>query len=237
MHHRLLMNLVEPVSPEMLGSAMSTSATLGITIFLGSVLGGFYFLDVLRRWKSVDSQIDELEHLLHDVTSIQEAHADTIQEYDQRIREKKDYDASEEIQEGKHQAWRGIYHSMYRKIEITIWRQKYSTVQKNQDWTAWDSTDNASTVVRDFYLGNSQPDFQWTVVATENFLSGTVSETLVNGWDSIIKIQITMTMPSKESLLEFTTQEYYNGSPTWNLALKKVVDEKLIEWSRILIDA
>jgi hypothetical protein len=174
---------------------------------------------------------------MHDVTSIQDAHADALQECDQRIREKQDYDSSDDVQHGKYQGWVGIYTAMNRNMQITILREKYSTLQKNQEWVAWDGSANASTVVRDFYLGNSDPDFSWNIVETDTSLLFQVAETLVNGWDSVIKIQITFTLPAKESLLEFTEQEYYNGSPTLNLALKKVIDKKMVEWSRILIDA
>ena len=229
--------LMEPLSPQMIGGEMSASTSLGLTIFIGSVIGGFYFMDILRRWKSVESRIDELEHDMHDVTSIQDAHADALQECDQRIREKQDYDSSDDVQHGKYQGWVGIYTAMNRNMQITILREKYSTLQKNQEWVAWDGSANASTVVRDFYLGNSDPDFSWNIIETDTSLLCQVAETLVNGWDSVIKIQITFTLPAKESLLEFTEQEYYNGSPTLNLALKKVIDKKMVEWSRILIDA
>lgn len=216
---------------------MPSSVALSLTLFVGAVLGGIYFIDEVRRWKAVGARVAELEESMYDALALQETHTDTLQEHDQRIREKKDYDSTEDVEEDKYQAWHGIYHDMFRKVEVTIWRDKCSTIQKNQEWIAWDKNPNASTVVRDFYLGNAKPDFEWDVVEGDHFFSGTVSETLVNGWDSIIKIQITSMMPSKDSLLEFTKQEFYNGSPTWNLTLKKAIDEDLLEWSRILIDA
>lgn len=234
LHSFYTMNLIEPLSPE-ITKEMPPSVAFSLTLFIGAVLGGVYLIEEIRRWKSLETRVTELEETCHETTVLQDSQAETLQEYDQRIREKKDYDSSEELEQDKYQAWYGLFKDMGDKVEIHIYREKCSTIQKNLDWVAWDKTPNASTVVRDFYLGNSHPDFSWNVQEIEDHISGTVSETLVNGWDSIIKIRIT-TLFSKKSLLQFVHQEEYCGNTSWNLVLKTMIDKNLIEWSRILID-
>jgi hypothetical protein len=235
-HFFYIMNLIDPLSQQGISKEMPSSVAFSLTLFVGAVLGGIYLVEEIRRWKSVETRVSDLEESYHDMSSLQESQAETFQEYDERIREKKDYDSSEELEGTKYQAWHGAFEDMYRNTDILIYREKCSTIQKNEGWLAWDKTSDASTTVRDFYLGNSNPDFDWQVQNLDTSLCGTVSETLVNGWDSVIKIRITTTVPSEKYLLEFLQKDSYEGNLSWNLALKKAVDEKLITWSRILTD-
>ena len=231
------MNLIEPIPEQLMNKDIPPSLSISITLFIGAVLAGYYCVDLLKRWKETDTQINEIQTKVQDTESMLEAQADTIHELDQRIREKKDYDDSEEIQEGKYQAWKGFYHENYRKCEIKIWREKLSSLKKNQEWTAWTGEKDSSITVRDFYLGNLHPEFQWTLDEGDTYFIANVSDTFVNTWDSVIKIVICQTFGSKEDVLQFTEQEYYNGNLTLNLALKKYIEIGSIQWSRVLIDS
>ncbi len=233
------MNSIESLQIESMANDTSPQVVISLLLFFGSALAGIYFSDWIKRNIEVEKRVTELERTVHEHDVAREVQTHLFQEHDQRIREKVDYDESDEIEEKKYQGWKGVYHENYRKVEITIWRVKLSTVKKNQEWLSWDNQPNASTIVRDFYLGNSNPDFKWEITETEAMLQGKISETLVNGWDSIIKIEVTMTAPSKESLLELARQtdssEIYTQI-VWNEAFKQILNKNEIHWCRILLD-
>lgn len=231
------MNLIEPLSQQVIENDIPPSVAVSLTIFLGAVLGGYYFIDLVQRWKTVETRIDELETIVHETDTMLVAQADTIHEHDLRIREKQDFDETDELEEGKYQAWKGFYHGNFQKCEIRICREKISTFKKNQEWTAWSNGKDSSTTVRDFYMGNLHPDFHWTYEDTETYFTAKVSDTFINGWDSVIRIDITFTFPSKQELLQFIEQEHFNGNPTINAAFQKYLEKEYIIWSRILIDA
>lgn len=228
------MNLIEPLSQEVVSRDMPPSVTASLTIFLGAVLGGFYFFDWLQRWKKTEEKIQEIEQRLHETTSMVEAQADTIHEHEQRIREKQDYDETDETEEGKYQAWRGEYHQEYRKVEIHLWREKLTKIKENQGWVAWAGQKDGSTTVRDFYLGNEHPEFQWDVEECAYFYTTKVSETFVENWDNVIRLDITMTFVSKQDVMDFLDTSEFWPNLTMNLALKKVLESKDLSWKRVL---
>lgn len=133
----------------------------------------------------------------------------------------------DEVELGKNQAWQGLWTEDDFTLSITIWRQKDSTVRKNEEWMEWNGEEDASCTVRDFYLGNSTPDFLWSVEESETEAVGRVSETLINGWDSVIQVRIRSVGPSK------TTIEEKFGS--FNGLLKHAIASKSIEWSRQIL--
>jgi hypothetical protein len=230
------MNLIEPLSQEVVSRDLPPSVTASMTVFLGAVLGGFYFFDWLQRWKKTEEKIQEIEQTVHETTTMVEAQADTLQEHDQRIREKQDYDETDELEETKYQAWRGEYHQDFRKIEIMLWREKLVTIKENQAWVAWSGEKDGSTTVRDFYLGNLNPEFHWEIREGDYYYILRASETFVESWNSSIQLEIFMTFGSQQSLLEFSGHTYFNGNPTFNKALKQVLESKELQWSRCLKD-
>ena len=231
------MNSVEPFLQEAIDRDMSPTATLSFTVFLGAAMGGFYLLDLFQRWKKTDERVAGLEEKLNEVASLQDGQAETLQEHDQRIREKQDYDESEEIEEKKYQAWRGECQQEYGKVEINLWREKETKVKENQAWVVWNGEENGSTTVRDFYLGNLHPDFQWEIREGSYYYIAKASESFVENWDNVIRLDIYITFDSKEHLLEFSEQTYFNGNPTINLTFKKFLEANCIQWQRVLVDA
>jgi hypothetical protein len=222
---------------ETMSRDMSPTTTLALSFFITSFLTGFYIYDIIKRNKSTEDRLMELEHVVHETASLQDSQSDTLREYDERIREKKDYDETEEIEEGKYQAWMGFLEDPKMPLTLTIWREKCSTAKKNLEWTTWDGTQDGSCVVRDFYLGNSNPDSSWILqFPSAHTVHAEMYDTLINGWDSVCKIRIFLTA-SKEDILQFISQSEFEGSKTLNLVVKKSIEGELIRWSRILIDA
>lgn len=233
------MNTIEPLTTKMIQP--DPSSHIAVSLFCSILFFGFYYLDLWKKNIAMQTKIitlDENVSALHTKLDefIQEQE-DVVLEQSHRLREKKDYDESDEVEEYKYQAWKGFYDETSRKMEITIWREKTSTIRKNQEWVAWDGENDGSCTVRDFYLGNGSPTFEWSFEPIEGMFRAKVNDIMVNGWDSLIKIDITFTLPSRESLLDFLSEKYYNGSPTLNTALQKLVKENKIKWSRVLIDA
>jgi len=222
---------------EMISRDLSPMTSLALTIFFTSFLTGFYIYDIIKKNKATEDRLTELEQVIHETATLQESQSDTLREHNERIREKKDYDESEELELHKYQAWSGFLKESKIALTFMIWREKFSTVNKNLDWTDWDKSQDASCVVRDFYLGNSNPDFSWILGSTsQDTIQAEMLDTLINGWDSVSKIKIILTA-SKENVLQFVSQQEFEGSKTLNLVVKKSVEDGLIEWSRILIDA
>lgn len=225
-----------PDQQEILTQDMAPTTTLVFSLFFSSAVVGFYLYDLFKQSKATNSRLEELEHVVHETTTVQEAHADIIHEQDLRIREKQDYDEMDELEHGKYQAWIGSSKSL--ALTVRIWREKISTKKKNLEWTSWDNTPDGSCIVRDFYLGNSNPDFSWIVQPSSDLkpMQAIMKDTLINGWDSVCKIEITL-LANEKNILQFVNKEIFEGSKTCNLVLKKCVDDGLIVWSRILLDA
>lgn len=189
-----------------------------------------------KKSDTTEKQLKATIEKVVDMLDVQEVYTESLEELDIRLREKKDYDDSEEVEEGKYQAWKGVYSSEAVEYSVVIAREKESTVKKNQEWAAWSGQQDGSCTVRDFYLGNAHPEFSWDIESTTDLVQkASVSDTLINGWDSVIKITMSI-VTTEENLLQFTSSEYYNGRTTFNAALKKLVDGNHIEWSRVLID-
>jgi len=231
------MDSIEPLSKEMLEREMTPSASLSFALFFGVALSGFYFYDLLQRWHKTDEHVSQFDTKVQKLCMIQDAQTDVIEEHEQRIREKKDYDESDEVQHDKYQAWKGEYFDEPRKVEISLSRKKETTLKENQEWIVWEGESNASVTARDYYLGNLNPDFQWEIREGEDYYILVAMESFVESWNSVILLEIFMTFPSQQSLLEFTEQTSFNGNPTINLALKKYLEEKKLRWQRVLIHA
>lgn len=217
---------------------MSTSATLALAFLFSVTLTGLYFFDMNSKFQKLEKKVNDVEYTGQETLALQETHTDTLQEHHERIREKKDYDETEELEEGKYQAWSGFLLNSNINLTLRIWREKESTVKKNQDWLNWDRTVDGSCIVRDFYLGNGNPDFSWILRScseTSETVAAEMRDTLINGWDSVCKIEILL-LGKKEELLSFVERDTYEGSETCNLVVKKAVEREQIQWSRVVIE-
>ena len=213
----------------MVSKDMSSYSILVSTIFLGACIGGIYIYDLIKK-------SNNLEKIVYETAAIEEGQIAILEEHDQRIREKKDYDETDEIEEDMYQGWSGRYYVDDLKITITLWREKLSTIKKNQEWKAWDGKRDGSCVVRDFYLGNSNPDFQWKTITLGGIYSGLATETMVNGWDSVVKLEILACGSTKESIVSYMKgDEEKSDNHLFNSFLKRAIDENVIEWTRSLI--
>lgn len=227
------MSLLEPFDVQM---NPTSSTSFAFSLLVSSCVASWYIYSLYKKSDTTDQQLKATIEKVVDILDVQEVYTESLEELDTRLREKKDYDDSEEVEEGKYQAWKGVYSSEAFQYTVMIAREKESTVKKNQEWAAWTGQQDGSCTVRDFYLGNTHPDFSWDIKSTvDPMYEASVSDTLINGWDSVIKITMTIAT-TKEDLLEFTSSQHYNGNPTLNAALKKLVDGNHIEWSRVLID-
>jgi hypothetical protein len=230
------MNTIEAFPSQILEREMNQSMSFAIAMFLGAAVGGYYLADRVKHWNAIEKRVDELVSSVHDTEILEEQNSESLREMEARIREKQDYDESNEIEEKKSQAWKGIFNQEGKQLVVTLWQEKECTIKQNQEWIAWDGQDNSSTVVRDFYLGNLHPEFLWSLDESGVSLVASVDDTFVNGWDSVIKIKIFMSLASKQTLLEFVEQAHWNGNPTLNSALAKMLESGSIAWNRVLID-
>jgi hypothetical protein len=226
------------IEQEMIPRDIPVSASISLTLFFGAALCGLYVFDLWKRVKQTESDLKEIRDTCTDVKEHQTIQDDTLEEYDQRIREKKDFDESDEIEEMKYQAWDGSYKGNEFIFTVRIWREKESTLKKNQEWVHWDGKEDSSCIVRDFYLGNSNPDFTWIFhhFSESDAVRAEMHDTLINGWDSVLKIRIYLDARAKSDILQFVSESVFDGNQTANKVLKKCVDDNLFMWSRILIE-
>jgi hypothetical protein len=220
---------------EVISREMPPTLSAGISLFIGAFMTGFYLYDVYLKQKDNEKKLKEGAERITELEATQDLHDQTLQEHEIRFREKKDYDESEEVEEGRYQAWKGETSLANVHMFIKIVREKNSTVKKNQGWIDCTATEDGSCVVRDFYLGNSHPEFHWDVVSTETTFQANVSETMVNGWDSIVKLSIDVLSDNLSDLSSYLKKETDDVQVLCNAYLKKMIDSKLIDWSRILI--
>lgn len=213
-----------------------------LSVFITAFTGGWYLYDVYLKNKATEERVQELEETIDELNTRLEVHADTLHEQDQRIREKKNYDEADEVYEGIYQAWKGFYERRNPEtnesdfeIKIQVWREKISTVGKNQEWVGWNEEYDTSCVVRDFYLGNSNPEFQWKCLEGTTFVAET-SDIFINGWDSTIKLRVTVKAADKNKLVSFVSDKSFDTDKTMNKVLKECINEKRIKWSRVLIE-
>ena len=222
------MNLIEPIVQETMTSRdLSPLSTLTLSLFTTTCVVGWYLYSLVKKTEVLEGRLQATIEKTHEVMDVQDVHTESLHEYSHRLREKKDYDETEEIQEGKNQAWKGVCEQESVTTEILIWREKNSTLKKNQEWLAWDGERDAACIVRDFYLGNSDPSFSWILNPTPPSFSAQMLDTMVNGWDSVIKIKIQITSEKE--------QPKFVGSDSMNAYLKSLLIDNAIQWSRILL--
>lgn len=209
---------------------MSSTVSLAWSILLGSTLGGWYLYDLYAKQKTLEQQVSDTSGHLDQLDAVQRTQSEVLCEYEQRLREKDDYDPDEEVEPDTYQAWKGVTLAGEQpSMAVTLWREKLSTVAKNREWKSWEEEVDGSCTVRDFYLGNLNPDFTWKLTEAEGVLCGSVRETMINGWDSVVKLKIDVicdsdVLPDPSSL-------------ALNQLLKRFSEQNTILWSKDLIRA
>ena len=133
---------------------------------------------------------------------------------------KKDIDVDDMVQEDMYQAWSGSFADGEDSLLITIVRQKENLKRKNDEWIGWDQSNDASVTARDFYLGNQDPSFSWTLQKRDDDTHAFVKETMMDGWNSVIYMKLDAFLKEKENVNEF---------------LKRLLCEEEIEWQKILM--
>ncbi len=236
------MNLIEPFEHQGMISKDAFSS-LALTFLFSSCTAGWYLYYLCKKVDSLEQKLAKVDTDVYVLQEEQIVQTNTLEDYDQRIRQKQDYDEGEDLEEGKYQAWQGLFQKDDIRFKIYIWREKLSTKNKNQEWIAWnkkeenDEKDDSSVIVRDFYLGNSNPEFKWLLESdSKDLYRLVVKDTMINGWDSVIKIEITLSCTQKEHLAEFIGAKEYQYDKTTNSLLQKCIQDKSIEWQKILMD-
>jgi hypothetical protein len=236
------MNLIEPFEHQGMVSKDAFSS-LTLTFLVSSCTAAWYLYYLCKKVDSLEQKLAKVDTDVYVVQEEQIVQTNTLEDYDQRIRQKQDYDEGDDLEEGKYQAWQGLFQKDDIRLKVYIWREKCSTKNKNQEWISWnqmeetDEKEDPSVVVRDFYLGNSNPEFKWLLESdSKDLYRLVVKDTMINGWDSLIKIEITLSCTQKEHLAEFIGAKEYQYDKTTNSVLQKCIQDKLIEWQKILID-
>lgn len=135
---------------------------------------------------------------------------------------KKDLDEEEELEENVCQSWTGTFADGDDSLFITILREKYTSKKKNKEWIDWDESNDPSVVSRNFYLGNSDPSFDWIVTKRDTDTQATVRDTMTDGWNSLVHLKLKAFVKDEKT------------SEEMNAFLKKLIQEDKIEWSKTL---
>lgn len=138
---------------------------------------------------------------------------------------KQDIDSSGEIEETVYPSWSGSYADGEDSLLITIVRQKFCSKKKNDAWVSWDGADDASVVSRNYYLGNSDPSFDWNIQEREFDTKATAKETMTDGWDSLVHIKLTA----------FVNKSIQTSTDV-NTFLKRLLEQNRIEWQKTLVE-
>lgn len=148
--------------------------------------------------------------------------------FDQKIKRleatKKDFDMLETIEPDMYQSWLGSFTDGSTCVLVTIVWKKCNTAKSNVEWLNWDKSEDESVINRNFYLGNTDPSFDWSI--SENGLShmkAEVNDMLTDGWNTLIQYKITAFIQESKTNDEL------------NALLKKLILQGQLEWERSLI--
>lgn len=138
-------------------------------------------------------------------------------------KEKKDIDEEEVIEEDVYQSWSGAFADGEDSLLVTLVRQKVHTKKKNTLWVDWDETSDSSVITRNFYLGNTNPTFSWSLEKRESDTKAVAKDTMVDGWESVILIHLSAFVKEVDSSNEM------------NEFLKELLEQEKIEWQKTLL--
>ena len=136
---------------------------------------------------------------------------------------KQDINEDDILDENMYQSWAGTYGDSEESLIITVLRQKVCSKKANRAWLDWDGSSDASVISRNFYLGNSDPCFVWTVTQRETDTKATVKETMTDGWNSLIQVKLAAFVK------ELSTSDQFNAF------VKKLIEEDKIVWKKSLL--
>jgi hypothetical protein len=201
----------------------SETSPFAVVLAIGCIVAPMIFGAFFAQ--RMQAKVDDLEMLLLDTHRTQEQEHEHVNDLFVKteslatkveLNAKKEYDPDEELEEGVYQAWYGFSQIDDAIVLIQLWREKEGTYKANKKWMDASGVEDASCIVRDFYLGNGSPEFQWGLREDQ----AAVSETMVNGWSSVVRLEIRC-----------------KGVPVdqCNQYLKSVLQKKLLHWSRSTI--
>jgi hypothetical protein len=121
-----------------------------------------------------------------------------------------------------YQAWLGTYENSLTNLKITMIRNKKTDMKKNKAWMSI-SGEDASVITRNFYLGNSNPSFTWKLYQEGLNWMAVAEETIVDGWNSIVKLTI-----------EFRFQESKTQDEVTEV-FTNILETNSIEWKKTLV--
>lgn len=136
------------------------------------------------------------------------------------ILQKQKLSSSEEAR--MYQAWVGTFQDSLSSVVIRMIRKKKTTMEKNQAWLS-SSGEDASVITRNFYLGNSDPNFDWKISQEGLTHVAVAEEIIVDGWNSVVQICI-----------EIRLQENRSEEDIAKL-FKTIVNDKKLHWKKTLI--
>ncbi len=136
---------------------------------------------------------------------------------------KKDIDEDDATEPNVYQSWSGTFADGENSLVATIVRMKSTTRKKNNEWMEWDGSNDASVVTRNFYLGNLDPSFTWTIKQREFDTEAIAKETMVDGWNSVIQIKLTAYVKNPWTKKEL---DYF---------LKYLFQDERIEWQKTIL--
>lgn len=138
---------------------------------------------------------------------------------------KQDVDDSSLLDKTVYQSWSGTYADGEDSLVVTIVKQKFCSRKENEEWLDWDGSEDSSVITRNFYLGNSNPSFEWKIEPRQFDVKATVKDTMIDGWDSVIQLKLTSYVNSS-----IQTSEQLNSF------LRKLVEEDRIDWQKNILD-
>ena len=77
---------------EVISRDMHPATTLTLTVLFATVVGGLYLYDLIKKSKTYDEHLSTLGQTVQEVVRVTESYSDTLDEHDERIREKKGSD-------------------------------------------------------------------------------------------------------------------------------------------------
>lgn len=146
---------------------------------------------------------------------------------------------AERTQEGKYQAWKGV---VADELDVLIVREKLGTHSSNEAWVNWDGKQNGSVTVRDYYLNSCSAD--WTFVKDTTNFTATLDEVMINGWNSVIRLKITIKKPLTSIVGGKTTYAKFDNYGdemvqkqfmTMTVLQKELLNK--VQWQRVLVDS
>lgn len=138
---------------------------------------------------------------------------------------KQDKSQEDILEEDFYQCWEGNFADGEDSLLIHIVRKKYTKKSKNMAWIQWDGSEDGSVITRNFYLGNQNPSFDWSITKREEDTLASVQEMLTDGWDCVVQIKLTAFMKEEKTnseMNEFLRTLLINDKIEWEKSLLRI---------------